>query len=196
MPPGRPHSSTKPKPGQIRIIGGKHGSRKLRFPAVEGLRPTPDAARETLFNWLMPDIRGSSCLDLFSGSGALGFEAISRGALTATMVDSSPAAAKQLSANADALGESAAITIVNVSAARFLASCSTQFNVVFLDPPYQGALLGEAVEQLTKRRLLTPGALVYIEVGSSPSPLPIPATWHIIRQAVYGLVKSYLVRCP
>lgn len=144
----------------------------------------------------MADIDGSNCLDLFSGSGALGFEAISRGALAVTLVESSRVAAHQLSENASLLGESAAITIINASAARFLSGCSTQFDIVFLDPPYQGSLLGEAVKQLAEHQLVASGGLIYIETGADASPLPIPATWHIIREAVYGQVKSYLVRCP
>jgi len=144
----------------------------------------------------MADIQDSNCLDLFSGSGALGFEAISRGARAVTLVESSRIAAQQLAENADSLGESGAVTIVNAPAARFLPGCSTRYDIVFLDPPYQGHLLGEAVTQLAEHQLLTSGALIYIETGIDSSPLPIPATWHIIREAVYGQVKSYLVRCP
>ena len=120
----------------VRIIGGEWRSRRIRFPDAAGLRPTPDRVRETLFNWLGQDLTGRRCLDIFAGSGALGFEALSRGAAEVVMVESSRLAWRGLRATADELGAGARLRLVAGDALHFLAAPAGVFDIVFLDPPY------------------------------------------------------------
>ncbi|MGB5707728.1 MAG: 16S rRNA (guanine(966)-N(2))-methyltransferase RsmD [Arenicellales bacterium] len=179
--------------GHIRIIGGRWRSRKLAFPVVEGLRPSPDAVRETLFNWLQSDLPESRCLDLYAGSGAFGFEAASRGATTVVMVEANQVAARQLKKNCDILVAENNITIVNSRAQHFIGHCTEQFDLVFLDPPFESVDLARICGLISKSSILAPGAMVYIESPKISVPLPIPSTWHIIRQKTRGLVRSTLI---
>ena len=124
----------------VRIIGGEWRRRVLGFPDSEGLRPTPDRVRETLFNWLGQDLTGLTCLDLFAGSGALGFEAASRGAAKVVMVDNSPKVLAALEANARMLDSDGRLQIVRADAVKFASSLranGSRFDVLFLDPPYK-----------------------------------------------------------
>jgi 16S rRNA (guanine966-N2)-methyltransferase len=149
---------------RVRIIGGTWRSRVLRFPDVEGLRPTPDRVRETLFNWLGQNLGGLACLDLFAGSGALGFEAASRHAGTVVMVENQREVFAALQANAKAL-DAARLHLVRADALEWI--CAPQrtqepgYDVVFLDPPYRSGLLPAMFLHLS--RLLNPGARVYVE---------------------------------
>src|SRR5688572_4876273 len=146
--------------GRIRIIGGQYRSRLLRVAARPGLRPTPDRVRETLFNWLGQDLTGSTCLDLFAGSGALGFEAASRGARRVTMVESDPVVYRALLANRDALA-AAAVDPRKGDALEFLRSDAGVYDIVFVDPPFRSGLWPRLAQLLPPR--LAPGALVYYE---------------------------------
>ena len=124
----------------VRIIGGEWRRRVLRFPDAQGLRPTPDRVRETLFNWLGQDLDGLSCLDLFAGSGALGFEAASRGAAKVVMVEHAPKVAAALEENARLLDAGGRLQIVRADAVKFASSLTAtgvRFDVLFLDPPYK-----------------------------------------------------------
>lgn len=179
--------------GYIRIIGGRWRSRKLTFPEVEGLRPSPDAVRETLFNWLQNDIQGSRCLDLYAGSGAFGFEAASRGAANVVMVEANQVAARQLKKNCDILAAENGIAIVNSRAEHFVGHCTEQFDLVFLDPPFESVDIARICGLISQSSILAPGAMVYIESPKNSAPLPIPPTWHIIRQKTRGLVQSTLI---
>ena len=125
-----------PTSGTIRIIVGKWRSRRLRFPAAPQLRPSPDAVRETLFNWLQFDLPDSRCLDLFAGSGALGFEAASRGARSVTMVEANPKVARQLEANTQILDAGDIIQVKNAKADEFLGDADGSFDIIFMDPPF------------------------------------------------------------
>jgi 16S rRNA (guanine966-N2)-methyltransferase len=150
----------------VRIIGGTWKKSVLRFPEVEGLRPTPDRVRETLFNWLGQDLSGASCLDLFAGSGALGFEAASRAAKRVVLVEKDPSAVKALHANAARLlGASAVLDIVQADAMAYLSGASERFDLVFLDPPFRQNALAAVLERLPGR--LNPGARVYVESATS-----------------------------
>ncbi|MGI9310035.1 MAG: 16S rRNA (guanine(966)-N(2))-methyltransferase RsmD [bacterium] len=188
--------------GQLRIIGGRWRSRRLRCADAPGLRPSADAVRETLFNWLPHSLRGQVCLDLFAGSGALGFEAASRDAARVVMVESNRVAAAQLRANRDQLGaHDDAIEIIALTAQNFLRRhCAERgakrgFDLVFLDPPFDGDALAPACRDLQRRGLLNPDALVYIESPhAANTPLPIPAAWHIIRHKRCGRVRATLLR--
>jgi 16S rRNA (guanine966-N2)-methyltransferase len=144
--------------------------RKFRFPEVQGLRPTPDRVRETLFNWLAPRIVGARCLDLFAGSGALGLEALSRGAAAVRFIEREPGAAADLRAmlaRFDARGAQ----VVEADAMRHLAGPASPFDIIFVDPPFDAGLLPETLARVLTGGWLAPGGVVYVE-QSARSPLP------------------------
>jgi 16S rRNA (guanine(966)-N(2))-methyltransferase RsmD len=173
---------------RVRIVGGQWRSRVLRFPDVEGLRPTPDRVRETLFNWLGQDLTGKRCLDLFAGSGVLGLEAASRGALEVVMVERDARAFRALEENLRLLGP-APVRLVRADALEFLASDAGLYDVVFLDPPYA---MGEREALLDRvRPRLAPHAVVYAE---APRATPPPAGWEAHRGARAGVVHYQLLR--
>ncbi|NQZ54025.1 MAG: 16S rRNA (guanine(966)-N(2))-methyltransferase RsmD [Piscirickettsiaceae bacterium] len=177
--------------GVLRLIAGKWRGRKLIFPDVEGLRPTPDRIRETVFNWLHADIGGARCLDLFAGSGALGFEAASRGAESVTLVESNAQAAKQLQDNVQLLKADDCL-VKNKTAQQFLATNSEQYDIVFIDPPYQANLWQDITYQLVESNALVDKAVIYLEC-SSKGDLPIvPQHWHLIKDKKAGEVRYCL----
>jgi 16S rRNA (guanine(966)-N(2))-methyltransferase RsmD len=145
---------------RIRIIGGDWRSRLIDVRTVKGLRPTPDRVRETLFNWLGQDMDGLRCLDLFAGSGALGFEAASRGAASVTMIEQDPVALAALQANAKTL-QATCVQIVRGDALNFARSTAQPFDVVFVDPPYRAGWIDRIAPLLPK--LLSDEGLVYVE---------------------------------
>lgn len=153
-------------PGKVRIISGKWRGRKLPVAAGDDLRPTPDRARETLFNWLDPMVDGADCLDLFAGTGALGFEALSRGANKVLMVEKNPALVQQLKQQSQQLMVADELQIINVDALQWLRTSSSKFDIVFLDPPFNENLLAGACELLVNKGHLQLGALIYVETGS------------------------------
>ncbi len=179
---------------ELRIIGGQWRGRKLRFPCVTDLRPTPDRVRETLFNWLAPIIHGARCLDLFAGSGALGFEALSRGAKEVVFIDQSPIIVKELSHNAHKLNASNAI-IKQEKISADLSLVMQPFDIVFLDPPFQQNLLSMSFHWLEKRHLLlSSSTLLYIETDKQLSQLILPETWQLLHEKRAGQVYYYLIR--
>lgn len=174
---------------KVRIIGGEWRSRVLTFPSDADLRPTPDRVRETLFNWLGQDMSGKRCLDLFAGSGAMGFEAASRGAAEVVMVESNPEVLKALKANLQKLGAEQ-IELVAMDALKFIDSDRHRFDVIFLDPPYRLGLLPSLLPKLHSH--LAQEGLVYLENDSSSES---GADWHVWRKgragrAHYQLLKS------
>lgn len=197
---------TPPTQNQIRIIGGKWRSRKLHFPNLPTLRPTPNRVRETLFNWLSPYIVDTSCLDLFAGSGALGFEALSRGARSVVMVDASAAVIQQLRENAALLHAEKEVILycksipLDVSslepkAQPFFSAQTAPFDIVFLDPPFHKNYLPGCCAWLENNVLLSKDALIYVEAESSVlDALPIPAHWTILRQKKAGEVGYFLIK--
>jgi 16S rRNA (guanine(966)-N(2))-methyltransferase RsmD len=172
----------------VRIIGGEWRSRLIRFPDAAGLRPTPDRVRETLFNWLGQDLTGRRCLDIFAGSGALGFEALSRGAAEVVMVESSRLAWRGLRATADELGAGARLRLVAGDALHFLAAPAGVFDIVFLDPPYGTALGREVLARLPQTLALD--AVVYVESDSAVVP---GAGWRVKRSGRAGAVHHHLI---
>lgn len=148
---------------EVRIIGGKWRGRKLVFPQRADLRPTLGRVRETLFNWLRADVADSRCLDLFAGSGALGFEALSRGAAEVTLVDRDRRVTESLADNAARLGADAAARVVCTPAERLLQRDPGPWDIVFLDPPFRFAALDELLRVLRTRALLSADGLVYVE---------------------------------
>jgi 16S rRNA (guanine966-N2)-methyltransferase len=173
----------------VRIIGGEWRSRVIRFPAARGLRPTPDSVRERLFNWLGQDLTGRRCLDLFAGSGALGFEALSRGAAEVVMVESSRLVQRRLRDTAEELGAGPRLRLVPGDALHFLASPPHGFDVVFVDPPYASGLAARVLDRLPGA--LAPGAVVYVE--SDPAFAPGPG-WRVTRAARAGAVHHRLMQ--
>lgn len=177
----------------LRIIGGQWRGRKLRFADGEGLRPTPDRVRETVFNWLQPLIQGARCLDLFAGSGALGLEALSRGAGEVVFVDTNPSAIAALRENL-ALLQSNRGQVVRGSALAYLEGPPQAFDVVFLDPPFRRDLLQPALQRLAVGGWLAPGARIYLELESEQGEPPLPAGWELLRAKRAGQVAYYLVQ--
>ena len=173
----------------LRIIGGKHRGRRLRFPGGVDIRPTPDRVRETLFNWLMPRIAGARVLDLFAGSGALGLEALSRGAAQVVFVERDRRAAHAIETIADEWSESAA-RVVCMDAQRWLGQKSEfdPFDIVFLDPPYDADLLGHALESLEKGGHVASDARVYVELRARDALPARPQGWQSIRDGTAGEV--------
>lgn len=154
----------KPKlTNQVRIIGGQYRRRLLAFPDAPGLRPTPDRVRETLFNWLGQDLPGWSCLDLYAGSGALGFEAASRGAARVVMVERERAALETLQANRILLGATQ-VEVQRADCLSWLASNATLFDLVFLDPPFDDKVAESVLPLLVDH--VKSGGFVYVEQGS------------------------------
>ncbi len=176
----------------MRIIAGEWRSRRLEFPARDTLRPTPDRVRETVFNWLAPYLPGARCLDLFAGSGAFGFEALSRGAARAVLVERDAAAATALRANGARLAAAGA-EIVEADALSYLAGTAEPFDIVFLDPPYASGLLAPCLARLAAGGWLGPGARVYIEARDGELP-PLPAGWRLARSKTAGQVGYHLAQ--
>ena len=176
----------------VRLIGGRWRGRKIRFPDGEGLRPTPSRVRETLFNWLMHDVRDARVLDLFAGSGALAFEALSRGAREAVLVDRAAAVCAQLSRELATLAGANA-SVVRQDAGSYLQSrAAQQFDIVFLDPPFHAGLLPAVAAALEGNDYLRDGSLVYIESESASA--AVPANWRLHRQQEAGQVCYSLYR--
>jgi 16S rRNA (guanine966-N2)-methyltransferase len=178
----------------VRIIGGRWRSRRIEFPATAQLRPTPDRVRETLFNWLQQSVAGASCLDLFAGSGALGIEALSRGASRALLVDRDPEVVRHLRSTLEKL-EASHATVQRSDALEFLRGSAVEpFDLVFLDPPFADQLLPQVVRLLAERGWLRPGALVYFERPADEPLLSLPSGWSVIRTKKAGQVGYYLAR--
>jgi len=190
--------------GQVRIIAGSFRGRKLGIADVAGLRPTGDRMRETLFNWLQPHIGGSRCLDLFAGTGALGIEAVSRGAAAVTLVEKSPQAVALLSEVCANWPHEDRLQLVHSSAQDFLATPTDRFDIVFVDPPFDAALQSSMLEALTDGHLAN-GALVYVEApvtarknasagaSSSDSLAELPAGYSVAKERRYGEVIARLL---
>ena len=184
----------KSQAGRLRIVAGNWRSRLLDIADVEGLRPTSERIRETLFNWLAPHLEGAKCLDLFAGTGALGLEALSRGARHATFVEQAAAAVRQLEKNIGVVGAAAAATVVQGDALQYLRNADGPFDIVFLDPPFAADLLGETCRLLDERKLLVDGGLVYLELDRTQDEPALPDGWETIRSKTAGNVRYMLVR--
>ncbi len=177
----------------LRIIGGDWRGRKLEFPPSPNLRPTGDRIRETLFNWLAPDIRGSRCLDLFAGSGALGLEALSRGASHCTFLETSAIAINVIGNHLTQLNAGGRGRVVNTNA---LFWQDDPFDIVFVDPPFSEGLAIDSLSHLINNRLLTDGALVYLEVPSTTSLENLPTCLSVVRDKRTGSVRYLLLEKP
>ena len=175
---------------EFRIIGGEWRSRRLRFPPLPGIRPSPDRVRETLFNWLRDRIEGARCLDLFAGSGALGLEGLSRGAAHVTFVDKEITAAQAIRGHLELL-EAQGGTVVQSDAFAWLAGTPKAVDLVFLDPPFDADLVPEACAKLA-RGWLKPDAWVYVEHAAERVP-ELPQGWQVLKEGRAGRVGFRLI---
>jgi 16S rRNA (guanine966-N2)-methyltransferase len=180
---------------RVRIIGGEHRGRQIVFDDGPGLRPTGDRTRETLFNWLQAGVPGARCLDLFAGSGVLGFEAISRGAREVVMLDSSDLVIRRLKENSRLLGIDDRATVIRSDALEWLARAADRaFDIVFVDPPFAEGLVPRVLELLAQPGWLVSGSLVYVEQDLRQTDVPLPPDWSGIREKVAGQVRYRLLR--
>jgi len=177
---------------QLRIVGGSLRGRKISFPDEPGLRPTPDRVRETLFNWLAPHIAGTRVLDLFAGSGALGFEALSRGASEATLVDANRAVGTRLRETATTFGlDQARVEVAD--ATDFLRRAVTPWDLIFVDPPFSEGLVAPVLKVISGRNLLAPGGFCYVEIPHDQALPTLPAGWSLHREGKAGEVGYHLL---
>lgn len=192
-PPARDAKNASNLPNRLRIIGGSWRGARLQFPALASIRPTPDRVRETLFNWLQQIIPGARCLDLFAGSGALGLEALSRGAQAAVFVDNEPLVGRYLRETLERLKSTAGEVYV-CEAEQFLRRAPEAFDVVFLDPPFASATLANTCKLLESQGWLKPGAYIYLESSAAAEIPVLPLAWQLLRSKQAGQVGYYLVR--
>jgi 16S rRNA (guanine966-N2)-methyltransferase len=182
-----------PRPAnRLRIIGGRWRGSRIVFPPLAAIRPSPDRVRETLFNWLQQPIVGARCLDLFAGSGALGLEALSRGAAHVTFVDREPQVGRHLTQTLERLGSHDASVVVE-DAQRFLLRTPQRFDIVFLDPPFDSAVL-EAVASRLQQGWLAADAYIYVECPVDRTVATLPAQWTVQRTKSAGQVGYHLLR--
>ncbi len=189
--------SHKPEPGKrnsLRIVGGAWRGRRVHFPDSPGLRPTPDRVRETLFNWLQFSVAGTRCLDLFAGSGALGLEALSRGARAVVFVDEAAAVSHTLREELERLGGSAKAQVVHASAVRYLATPGEPYDLVFLDPPFGQGALPQYVELIASGGWIKDDGWVYLEGERQAGAPPLPAGWELLKSKSAGEVGYHLAR--
>ena len=178
---------------RLRVIAGQWRGRRLEFPDLPGLRPTPDRVRETLFNWLAPVLPGARCLDLFAGSGALGIEALSRGAAEVAFVERHPLAVRLLCENLARLNARGA-RVERADARVWLRRPGTPFEIVLLDPPFGEGLLEPVCAMLEQSGWLAETAWIYLEAEVDLPPLPLPANWTPYREKIAGAVACRLAR--
>ena len=187
-------------PGYLRLIGGQYRSRRLPIPDHEGLRPTPDRVRETLFNWLQPVLPGAHCLDCFAGSGALGLEAASRGAAQVVMLERASPVVRQLEANVRTLGATQ-VQVLRADALTWLAGPGRPFDLIFLDPPYAAGLLTPACDLIARNGWVRCGSRIYLEAQVASGLTPLPSGWRLLReqragQVAYGLALVEALPAP
>ncbi len=185
------HSRASSGAGQIRIIGGQWRGRKLPVPESAGLRPTTDRVRETLFNWLAPDLPGARCLDCFAGSGALGIEALSRHAGHVTLLELEVPIARQLTANLQTLKATAG-QVIQGNTLQWLNKPGEPYDILFIDPPFRKGLLADTIALLDTQGWLASEALIYIECEAEQGTLQVPASWRLHREKTAGQVAYRL----
>lgn len=178
--------------GSFRVIGGEWRSRRLEFPVVESLRPTTDRVRETLFNWLAATLPGARIVDLFSGSGSLGLEALSRGAVSLTAIERDRTVAQALKSNLTLLNALNRADVVNADALQWLNQADfEQVDMIFLDPPFRTNLLDDTLAIL-EEKALQEGTLIYLEVEKEKQSLPLPSSWSLLKEKQAGQVSYRL----
>lgn len=201
--PSRPDSKfaaknkikTHATPSEVRLIAGKYRGRKIRFKEAPGLRPTGDRLRETLFSWLQTKLPGARCLDLFTGSGALGFEAASRGAALVQMVEFNRESFQMLQSQQQAL-QATEVQLFHADAMQFLQEQNQAYDVIFLDPPFNGEWLARVLPLIAQKQLLNDAGLIYLELERQSEWPTLPPQWHWYRQKEAGQVKYGLAQQP
>ena len=188
-----PRAAPRPAFGSVRIIGGSLRRSRLEVPDAPGLRPTPDRVRETLFNWLAPIIEGARCLDLFAGTGALGIEALSRGAGWVDFIERDPRLAQALRQNLERLRQTDAAVRCADALQTLGEPPKDRYDIVFVDPPFTESLWQPAVTALEANTWLRAGALIYLEMPASAQ-VDAPASWNPHRESVAGAVRYALYR--
>jgi 16S rRNA (guanine966-N2)-methyltransferase len=183
-----------PGRNSVRIIAGIWRGRRVHFPDMPALRPTPDRVRETLFNWLQHSVADARCLDLFAGSGALGLEALSRGAKEVVFVEQSPAAARALQEQLAGFGGAEKGRIMEMGAARYLRTPAVAFDIAFLDPPFGKDALAEYLPMLDDGNWINPGGLVYLENERRAGAPQLPGSWELLKSKSAGEVGYHLAR--
>ncbi len=177
----------------LRVIGGEWRGRRIRFPGKGGIRPTPDRVRETLFNWLAAAVPGSRCLDLFAGSGALGIEALSRGAAHVTFIERDRENAARLRETTALLAPGRTV-VVQAEALNWLGGQPAEHDIVFLDPPFDAGLLAESIRLLEGRGWLAADASIYLEMPAVQGGPALPGNWRAHRSGRAGAVGYHLAR--
>lgn len=185
-PPLRPH-----RPGAVRIIAGKWRRRRLKVVDAEGLRPTPDRVRETLFAWLGARLADSRCLDLFAGTGALGFEAASRGAKEVLMIEKDRTLVAALNEQRASL-DAREVRVIQADAIHWLESGTDQFDIIFVDPPFERYSLDALCDRIDRTGRLDRDGAVYLETGAGAGAPHLPEGWSLLRSNRAGQVRYYL----
>lgn len=180
--------------GFIRLISGQWKGKKLPVKDKQGLRPTTDRTKETLFNWLMYDIRDANCLDCFSGSGSLGFEALSRYAKYCTFLELDKQVSQQLQVNLNTLNIDNAQVIQSDSLQYLNKTATLQYDIVFIDPPFNQNLAQPCIEQLEVQGYLSKNSLIYIEVENTLVSLSTPNNWSLLKEKISGQVRYQLFK--
>lgn len=177
----------------VRVIGGSLRGSKIEFVEADGLRPTSDRIRETLFNWLAPHIAGARCMDLFAGSGVLTFEALSRGAGEVYALEKNKAVYQSIRANQQRLNVGN-LQLINTDSLIWLAECSREqrFDIVFVDPPFHAGIGSDSLNMLQDSGILSPEAIVYLEQPKSDDGWPVPSAWELLREKTAGQVNYSL----
>lgn len=191
------NSTLQNKPtGEVRVIAGLWRGRKLPVLNAEGLRPTTDRVKETLFNWLMNDVAGSRCLDCFAGSGSLGIEALSRQAQAVVFLEKFANAANLLKNNLTSLKTTNG-TVINTDTLQYLSQKNPDqgFELVFVDPPFNHGFVPKVLTLLAENQWLADNALIYVETEKNHPPLELPSNWQIIKEKTAGQVISRLIQC-
>jgi 16S rRNA (guanine966-N2)-methyltransferase len=186
-------ANKKHRPGRLRIVAGKWRSRLLEIADVPGLRPTSERIRETLFNWLAPSIEGARCLDLFAGTGALGFEALSRGATSVVFVENSRRAIRAIEESTKILGATAAVVHESDAEDYVRTAAHASFDIIFLDPPFADDRLESLCRQIDELGILAAGGKVYLEQDRARPETRLPVRWRVLKNKTAGNVRYMLV---
>ena len=194
-PNSKPQKQTSKAMGEVRVIAGLWRGRKLPVPNAEGLRPTTDRVKETLFNWLMMDVANARCLDCFAGSGSLGIEALSRQAQAVFFLEKFATAAQQLKKNLASLKTDNG-TVINTDTLAYLAQKNNEnpFDIIFIDPPFHHQFVPQILPLLQQNNWLAENALIYVETEKNHPPLPLAENWQIIKEKSAGMVTSRLIQ--
>lgn len=195
IPNSKPQKQTLKAMGEVRVIAGLWRGRKLPVLNAEGLRPTTDRVKETLFNWLMMDVANARCLDCFAGSGSLGIEALSRQAQAVVFLEKFANAAQQLKKNLASLKTDKA-TVINTDTLTYLSqkNSTEPFEIIFIDPPFHHNFVPQVLTLLQQNNWLAENALIYVETEKNHPPLLLAKNWQVIKEKSAGMVTSRLIQ--